>query len=202
LTLSFRRLALCLLLGGAIYGAVMGTFGGIFGQRLLQVLYSASKVPLLLVVSFILTLPSFFVLNTLAGLRDDFAHVVRAVLATQAAVALVLASLAPYTLLFYASSGSYRDALVFNLGVFAVASVTGQLVLRRLYRPLILRDRRHRYMAISWLVLYAFVAVQMAWVLRPFVGSPDAPTRFFRDEPWSNAYEVVLRLVWRTMTGS
>jgi hypothetical protein len=41
----------------------------------------------------------------------------------------------------------------------------------------------------------------MAWVLRPFVGSPDQPVQFIRPESWGNAYEVVLRLMWRAIFG-
>ena len=28
----------------------------------------------------------------------------------------------------------------------------------------------------AWLGVYAFVGIQMGWVLRPFVGQPDRPT--------------------------
>ncbi len=50
---------------------------GLTGQRLLQVVYSAVKVPFLLMATFVLSLPSFFVVNTLLGLRSDFARVLR-----------------------------------------------------------------------------------------------------------------------------
>ena len=59
---------------------------------------------------------------------------------------------------------------------------------------------RHRVGQVSWVVLYVFVAIQLAWVLRPFVGSPNIPTRFFREEAWSNAYVVVADLVWRMLS--
>jgi hypothetical protein len=31
-----------------------------------------------------------------------------------------------------------------------------------------------------WIVIYALVGLQMAWILRPFVGKPDAPLALFR----------------------
>src|SRR5579871_4286478 len=74
------------LAGGALYGAVMGAFGGIAGDRIQQVLFSAVKVPLLILVTTALTIPSFYVINTLVGLRADIANVLRAVAATQATV--------------------------------------------------------------------------------------------------------------------
>jgi len=195
--LPLPKLLGCIVAGGFLYGAVMGSFGIRFDERILMALFSAIKVPLLLLVCFAMTLPIFLVINTLLGLRSDVAEVIRAILSGQAALALVLCALAPYTVLWYASSGSYHAAQLFNLVMFAVASVAAQVVLRRSYRPLIARDPRHRFLIWAWLLLYSFVAVQMAWVLRPFIGAPESPVQFFRDEPLSdNAYMVVLRLVF------
>lgn len=189
--LQWKRSAAYILLFGCCYGALMGTFGGVTGDRLLLILFSALKVPLLLIVTFLICLPSFFVLNTLFGLRPDFAAVLNALIVTQAALTILLVSLAPYTLFWYASSSSYDAAILFNALVFAVASVAAQWLLRRLYQPLIARSARHRLLLRTWLVLFAFVGIQTAWVLRPFIGSPELPAQFFRDEAWGNAYVVV-----------
>lgn len=71
--------------------------------------------------------------------------------------------------------GDYRQALAFNAGMFAVASLAAQLLLRRWYRPLVARNPRHRMLLRAWLVIYAFVGVQTAWVLRPFVRPSRRP---------------------------
>jgi hypothetical protein len=186
----------CVLAFGMVYGAVMGGFGGIWGQRLWQVLNSALKVPLLLLGTSLIAWPSFFVLNTLAGLRRDFFRATVALMAAQAGLAIVLASLAPLTIVWYASSGDYPSAIRFNGMMFAVACFAGQWLLRDHYRLLIAHDARHRWMFWIWLVIYIFVAIQMAWVLRPFVGDPNAPVEFFRREKWGNAYLVVAKLIY------
>ena len=54
--------------------------------------------------------------------------------------------------------------------------------------PAIAGDPRHRIGRAAWVALYVFVAIQAAWVLRPFIGSADYPTELFRDDAWSNAY--------------
>jgi hypothetical protein len=193
------RLLLNLLLFGMIYGGTMGLFGGLGKERALQPLFSAIKVPLLLLVTFAVSLPSFFVLNTVAGLRDDFGHVIRALLATQAGLTIVLASLAPLTAFWYVCLPAYDAALTFNAMMFGIASFAGQYMLRRAYQPLIARDPRHRTMLRLWLVIYVFVGIQMAWVLRPFVGQPGSPTRFFRAEAWGNAYVELVHIVARAL---
>ncbi|MCO5297162.1 MAG: hypothetical protein M9921_09925 [Fimbriimonadaceae bacterium] len=196
---TLRRLVAILVVFGAFYGAVMGSFGGDAGPRVQQMLYSALKVPLLLGVTFALSVPTFFVTMTLMGLRNDFAVCLRALMATQAALAIVLASFAPLTLLWYASSADYSGSLLLNAAMFGVASLSVQQVLRRLYRPLIRRDPRHRAMMRAWLGIFAFVGIQMGWVLRPFIGNPAEPTTFFRHEAWGNAYEMVARHVMTSL---
>ena len=50
-----------------------------------------------------------------------------------------------------------------------------------------------------WVGVYAFVGIQMGWVLRPFVGDVNAPTTFFRESAWGNAYVVVAETVWKAV---
>jgi hypothetical protein len=192
---SRATLAFLLIACGLIYGGVMGSYGGLSGDRVWQVGYSATKVPLMLLATFCLSLPSFFVLNTLAGLRSDFADSVRALLAAQAAVTVVLASLAPLTLVWYISVDVYEAAILFNGGMFAVATIGGQIVLRREYRRLVRRNSRHRAMLFAWMIVYIFTGIQMGWSLRPFIGDPISPVQFFRSGHTANAYVVVARLI-------
>ena len=195
------QLALFIIVFGMAYGAVMGSFGGIGDDRAWQAFYSALKVPLLLLATFLISLPSFFVLNTVFGLRDDFAQALRALVATQAGLAIVLASLAPFTAFWYVSSANYRVAVLFNGMMFAIASFTAQWLARRFYQPLIARSIKHRWLLWTWIVIYAFVGIQMGWVLRPFIGDPALGVQFFREESWSNAYVVVVRSIWLVITG-
>jgi len=195
------RLAACVVAFGTFYGGVMGTFGGVAGERPWQVLDSAIKVPLLLLATLALGLPSFFVLNTLLGVRADFGKALGALLASQAVSTIVLASLAPFTALWYASSRDYSAAVLFNAVIFGVSAVAAQGPLRRGYRPLIAGNRVHLILLRVWLVLYAFIGIQMGWLLRPFVGDPLMPVRFFRGGAWENAYVIVGRMIWGKIAG-
>lgn len=160
------------------------------------IVFSAVKVPLLLLGTFGISLPSFYVLNMLMGLSRDFRDAVRALVATQAGLSVVLASLAPYTALWYLSVSDYRAAVLFNASMFTIASFSGQWLLRTYYRPLIEKNSKHRPMMWAWMFVFALVGIQMGWVMRPFIGSPGAPAEFLRSSGWSNAYVVVGRLIW------
>ncbi|MEZ5979334.1 MAG: hypothetical protein R3F34_14090 [Planctomycetota bacterium] len=183
------RLAAILGACGFAYGLAMGAYAG----RPEQSLYSGLKVPLLLAAATLVCVPSFYVLNALLGLRDDFAAALRGILAAQATVAVALAALLPLVLVAYASHVDYRSAVLANGAMFAFATLAGQRTLDRHYRPLVRADRRHALARRLWVLLYVFVAVQLAWVLRPFIGDPHREPSFLRDDAWSNAYVVVLR---------
>lgn len=195
-TKAWVRLVVIIVCGASLYGAVMGSFDLSSSQRLWQVVFGAIKTPLLLIATGAVCLPGFFVLNTTAGLREDFGTALKAILAGQAAVGLSLAALSPLTLVWYASNVDYRAALLFNATMFAMAALAGQIAMRREYRLLIARNRLHRRMLIGWAVLYSFVGIQMGWMLRPFIGDPDIAVSFFRPEPFTNAYIVMVRLVF------
>lgn len=198
------RLLGVLVAAGLVYGAAMGTFSVDTFDRAVQICFAAVKVPLLLSVTFLIGLPGFFVLNALLGLRSDFAEAVRALLATQAGLAVVLASFAPVTILWYASSRDYSNAVAVNAVVFAAASLSAQGLLRAYYRPLIARNKKHRILLWVWLTMYGFVGIQMAWLFRPFIGTPGVPIRFFRENAFTggNAYEVVFRLLVGLLSGA
>ncbi len=189
---AVRTWIFAVVLGGGFYGAVMGSFGG----RIEQVAYSAIKVPILLLATTLLATPSFFVLNTLAGLRGDFGSAFRAVLGTQAAIAIVLAVLAPYTAVWYLASSDYYQASTFNAAMFAVASFTAQWQLRHRYRELEARNPRHAILRRVWVYFYAFVGIQMGWSLRPFIGDPGRPPVFLRTDTVGNAYVTIYDTIW------
>lgn len=197
---TVRQMVVRIILCGSVYGAVMGSFGGFAGDHLLQAVYSAIKAPILILLSFAICLPFFFTLNTLLGLRDDFGQALAALLKTQAIVTLALVSLSPYTAIWYCSTTKYEPALLFNAAIFTIASAAGQAMLRKFYQPLIHRNRCHQMMLRLWLFLYAFVGIQMGWTLRPFVGDPRTAVHFFRDGAFTNAYEMIWKILWHVVT--
>ena len=194
---------------GALYGAAMGAYGLSVGagveRAVWPMLFGALKVPILLLLTGALSLPTFFVLYTLMGLRDDFSLVLRALLATQVGLSAILASLAPFTLLCYfslpTSSAYYPIAVLWNFAMFGVASVSSQAILRFHLRPLWRRDARHRSMLRAWILIYGFIGVQLAYVLRPFIGDPANDIGFLRPDAFSNAYLALWELLGRALLG-
>lgn len=191
-----RELVAVIVVAGLVAGASIGTYGFDSSGRLFGVFFAAIKVPLLLLTAAAIALPGFFVISTVRGLRGDWPAVLAGILQAQAVIAVVLAAIGPITMFLYLSGLSYRYALLWNGVVFLIATTVGQAVLRRACANLVKSDPRHRAMLRLWTVMYAFVGIQMGWTLRPFLGAPGAVPTFFRDEPFTNAYVVVLKLIF------
>lgn len=199
---SPRTLLLLIIVAGAIYGGVMGTFSLVGEGRAWFILFGAVKVPALLLITAAVCLPAFFVLHNVLGLRDDFPRAIRAVLSGQAALAASLASLAPVVRVGYASGMSHGSAQMFNALLFAIAALVGQIVMLRHYRQIAAGRNasiRNRHIALlwMWLVAYAFVGIQLGWILRPYLGVPGMPATFFREDAFTNAYVYFVQLAFR-----
>ena len=210
--LPLRQVLAVVLICGTIYGAAMGSYALVVGERTFvaqipQIIYSAIKVPLLICFTVAVSLPSFFVINTLLGLREDFSQALRAIVSAQAGLSLILVSLFPITLLIYFSlpahnGSSYPFAILFNAAMFAVASISAQLLLSAYYRELVQRSARHRWMVRMWIFVYAFVGIQAGYVFRPFIGSPATEPSFLRKDSFQNAYVKIYSLICDVLKNS
>lgn len=191
------RLATLTVCAGAVYGAVMGSYGG----DVRGVVFAALKVPLLLVASLSVCVPVFYVTNALLGLRADFGAALRAIASAQGTFALALASLSPVTACFHVCGLTYGAALFWNGCAFLLALGCAQTLLARHYRPLVARDRRHALARAVWFALQVFVGIKAGWVLRPFVGDPALPVEFLRagrwyENPYTNVFWNIVGVGW------
>ena len=195
-TMALPKLAILVALSGAIQGAVMGSYALFNGGSPLFMVWAAFKVPLFLGIAAGLCFPAMRVMYYLVGLGDEFAPTIRAMTAAQAAFAAILASLAPFTLVLYASGLGYRGALMWNLALFVVAGLAAQGVARGRLQALLQNEARHLKLWALGFGMWAFVAVQLAWNLRPFIGAPDSALQFLRPDAFSNVYLALWKILF------
>jgi hypothetical protein len=197
---------------GAVYGMGMGTFAlakeG--GPLFAQFVASGVKIPLLFLLTLLVTFPSLYVFNALVGSRLDLVAVLRLLLASLGVTLAVLASFGPIVAFFSVSTTSYSFMVLLNVAVCTTAGVLGLMFLRQtLHRLTIVvapvrpaeppplppgslppgpldhpagqaLGSHVRGVFRCWMVLFALVGSQMGWVLRPFIGHPNMPFSFFR----------------------
>ena len=189
-----------------IYGAVMGATNLLQGsalalhEKLLMIVITAIKVPALFLLTLFIVLWPIYVSNAFMGARHSFRVVVAEMLAAMAVTSTTLASMATVVFFFALTSGTYDFIKLLHVLFFAYAGVVGLTCLIQYVRELGYRARRAtpRFLFFIWLLLYAFVGTQMAWVMRPFVGSPGEKFQVFRPRQ-GNFYESVFRSLGKVL---
>ena len=181
----------------APYGAAMGAW---HGYPLM--LYTAVKLPIVLLATLGLTLPFGWLLARIRGLSMGFTQALSLTTRPLAIASVVLASLAPIALLFTWSAGLPSEAArtTHNVLYLSHTTLVGTAALvgtRALWVGLARYERsveRRRHVYFVWLLIYAFVGGEVAWAMRPFVGSVYVPIVFLRDDALDgNVYEFILR---------
>ncbi len=192
---------------GAIYGAVLGSW---HGGRL--ALYVAIKIPLMLLITAAITALFNWVVASLLGLSMRLRQIVALTLLPLAITSIVAASLAPVAWFFTASlpPPSPDQRTLHNLLylthtlLIASAGLAGTSALRSVLSVVCGDYRLARRIRMSWVVIYAFVGGEVAWMLRPFVGSVYLPVVFLREDALQgNVYEFIftdiLPHLWRLL---
>ncbi|HLF95036.1 MAG TPA: hypothetical protein VJB14_16325 [Planctomycetota bacterium] len=175
-------LALTTILFSAAYGAIMGLF-----QPGLQTLYSAAKLPIVVLGTGLLCTPTFYVFNAILGSPFTFRQTLATVLFLGSSTALVLVAFAPIAWFFTVSTDGPGFLVFFHLIVFLIAAGYGIRSLNTARRYLNYIDASHTPInggfLLVWFVIVIFVALQMAYNFRPlFIPEPNAPVLFHSGE--------------------
>ena len=163
----------------AVYGAAAGAYAGPA-----QAVAAAIKLPALFLGTLAICFPAFFVVQVLAGSRLRLVQVLALVLGALALSATLLAAAVPVTVFFLLTGANYYFLTLLHVVIVLGAGLVGMIALHE--GLAFACEQRGVYprkaMAImkAWAVLFAFVGIQMAWNLQPFVGDRGAPFRLFR----------------------
>jgi hypothetical protein len=173
-------LVLTTILFTAAYGAILGMF-----HPGLQTLFAAAKLPVVVLGTAILCTPTFYVFNAILGSKFTLRQTLAAVLFLSTSISLVLLAFAPIAWFFTVSTNGAGFLVSLHLSVFLIAAMYGihSLNTARRYLDHIEREHTpiHGAFLFLWFVIVLFVALQMAYYLRPFL-EPSPELRFFLGE--------------------
>lgn len=178
----------------AIYGAVMGLYVG--GA---QILYDAVKIPMVLLISFYITAPSFYVLTSLLGGKRSFFQVIVLLLSGITVMSTILLALIPVNLFYVLTivnrtSLTYAFLILLNVLIFALAGLFAFIYLLRGFIAL--------YPSEEWIisflicgVIFILVGTQLAWFLGPYFN-----VGFIRT-PEKNFFAAIFEMIFRLLRG-
>ena len=183
------------ILFAAIYGATMGAYpGGV------QVVYTIIKIPLLLLISLYVALPTYFVLDAFAGGDVSLRQTAAVIVSSFGIMSTVLLAFVPVNLFFILTTpgqgfSTYAFIVLLNVGIFTIAGIAG-LVYQFSGMEAIHSNSRWVNAFLIGLLVQIFVGTQIAWVLRPYFDTGP----FVRPLE-SNFYIALIKLLSRFLGG-
>src|SRR6266849_7190618 len=159
-----------------LFGLVAGSYSGPA-----QAVSAAIKLPFLFFATFAICFPAFFVVQVLVGSRLRLEQVAVLVFGALALTSVLLAAFVPITAFFLVSGANYYFQHLLNIAIAGVAGIFGMYALHEGLRLVCEKRGVYTRKALTimraWALLLAFVGVQLAWSLRPFLGDRNQPFR-------------------------
>jgi len=186
---------LAILVMSAIYGATMGIYGGGW-----QILYSAIKVPMLLLISLYVTVPSYYVLYSLLGGKRNIGQTFMLLLFGFTIMSTVLIAFVPVNLFFIFTSPksfeTHNFTALLNIAIFTLGGFFALTYFVKGAKTLYHGSSENWKPAfILGSIILMFVGTQLAWVLRPFFNYYE---QFIRPVE-GNFYTAVVNLLMRSI---
>ncbi|MGH8005360.1 MAG: hypothetical protein ACRECJ_11625 [Limisphaerales bacterium] len=153
----------------AFYGATVGLYQGGW-----QIVSAALKIPFVFLVTLLVTLPLFYIVQLLLGSKLGLWQVLALVLSALTLTSIILAAAAPISLFFLLTDGNYYFLHLLHIAVFGFAGLFGMFTLHTGLTVLCESKGVYPRLGIGilrlWVLIFAFVGIQLAWHLRPYVG--------------------------------
>lgn len=197
-----------IVVGAGLYGAAMGWW-----RDPMQALYTATKFPLIILLTAAGNAMLNAMLAPLLGLNISFRQSFLAILMSFTIAGAILGSFAPLVAFViwnsppmtpgnaWESSGPYSFILFTFVVIIAFAGVTANLRLMQLLVHFGKRRNVAFRVLFAWLAGNLFFGTQLSWILRPFIGAPGLPVQFLRADAFKgNFYETIFHTVVRLFT--
>lgn len=162
-----------------LYGIIMGSYNG-----LLQSIVTGIKIPVLIMLSLLICFPALYVIQSMIGSTMTINQMANIIFSGFFVFSTIALSFGPIVIFFMITSNSYAFLKLLHVaiftfsGIFAVKTIISGLKFSC--------ERKNLYPKLGmsifkiWVFILAFVSAQLAWNLRPFVGSRELQFELFR----------------------
>ncbi|UCC45598.1 MAG: hypothetical protein JSU65_06680 [Candidatus Zixiibacteriota bacterium] len=163
-----------------IYGVVMGSY-----HSFLQAVTTGLKVSLLFTAVLLICFPAFFIIQYILGSRLGLRQMISVVLSGFVLTTAIMVSFAPIIVIFLLTGSNYHFLQLLHVAVFVLSGLFGMKTIVDALR--FSCERKNVYPRVGvvvfrfWVVILAFVGIQLAWNLRPFLGDRGQPFELFRE---------------------
>ncbi len=175
------------------YGIVMGSYNSIN-----QAMVTGIKVPSLLLLALLICFPAFYVIQYMLGSRLSLMQMINTILSGFVVLTTIMASFAPIVVFFMITGNNYAFLKLLHVGIFTFSGIFGMYTIIEALKYSCEKKSVYPKIGIRifkiWIVIFAFVGMQLAWNLRPFIGDRNLPTEIFRERE-GNFYLAVFQSI-------
>ncbi|MFH1374315.1 MAG: hypothetical protein ABII79_11015 [bacterium] len=163
-----------------LYGVIMGSY-----HSVTQAVVSGGKVAVLFSLALLICFPAFFIIQYILGSRLKLKQMISIVLSGFVLTAAIMVSFAPIVVIFLLTGSNYYFLQLLHILIFILSGIFGMKVIVDALKYSC--ETKGVYPQIGvvvfrfWVVILAFVGIQLAWNLRPFLGDRGQPFEVFRD---------------------
>lgn len=190
---------LLLILFSFLYGAVMGCYNGWE-----QAVSSGVKVPVFLSLTLVVCFPVFYIIQFVLGSKLGVLHMLNVILNGFLMVSLIMVAFAPIVIFFLITGDNYAFIKLLHVGIFSVSGFFGAKAMLDALQYSCEKSKVYPKVGVVvfrfWVVILAFVGMQLAWNLRPFIGDRGMKFELFRERE-SNFYLSVIHSVRNVVEG-
>ncbi len=180
------------------YGLIMGSY-----NSWMQALSSGAKLTSLLFLTLIICFPSFYIVQLVLGSKVKIKQLAVMMLSGFLMTTTIMLAFAPIVLLFQLSGDNYNFLKFLHVGVFVFSGFFGMRAVLDALRNSFAEQGVYPQIGLSifrvWVIIFAFVGIQLAWNLRPFVGYKDMPFELFRQNTQGNFYSSMIKSLGEMM---
>jgi hypothetical protein len=162
-----------------LYGVVMGSY-----HSFLQSVAAGLKVTFLFYSAILICFPSFYVIQQVLGSRLTLRQMVLIILSGFVLTSSIALSFAPIVILFQLTGGNYHFLQLLHVAIFVFSGIFGMKLMIDALKFACEKKDIYPRTGVSvfriWMIILAFVGIQIAWNLRPFLCNKTEEFKLFR----------------------
>jgi hypothetical protein len=162
-----------------LYGVVMGSY-----HSFMQSIVAGIKVTFLFFSAIAICFPSFYVIQQVLGSKMTLRQMVFIILSGFVLSSAIAISFAPIVILFQLTGGNYHFLQLLHVAIFIFSGIFGMKLMVDALKFACDKKGIYPHIGVNvfriWIIILAFVGIQIAWNLRPFLCNKTEEFKLFR----------------------
>jgi len=162
------------------YGVVMGCY-----HSFAQAMAAGAKVTVLFTLALLICFPAFYIIQFILGSKLKLKPMISIILSGFVLTTAIMVSFAPIVVIFLLTGSNYYFLQLLHIAIFILSGIFGMLTVIEALKYSCEAKSIYPQTGVVvfrfWVVILAFVGIQLAWNFRPFLGDRGQPFELFRE---------------------